>query len=93
MTVAVCQYSGNGCSPRFSCADQKGTFVPIAPWHYERPDVVVLLPADQGEPSSAAPAHDERRNTAPLSSKEQDTVVLSSSPIPESGNDKQWVKW
>lgn len=65
----------------------KGTFVPIASVpSMKDSDVVVLCTGSQGEPSSALQrmASGEHRH---VKLKEQDTVVLSSSPIPESGND------
>jgi ribonuclease J len=65
----------------------KGTFVPIASVPSMKDgDVVVLCTGSQGEPSSAL----QRMSTGEhrhVKLKEQDTVVLSSSPIPESGND------
>lgn len=65
----------------------KGTFVPIASVpSMKDQDVVVLCTGSQGEPSSAL----QRMSTGEhrhVKLKEQDTVVLSSSPIPESGND------
>lgn len=65
----------------------KGTFVPIA-LVSNLPDneVVVLATGSQGEPNSALQrmaAGDHKH----VKLKEQDTVVLSSTPIPESGND------
>ncbi|MBA3758170.1 ribonuclease J [Candidatus Saccharibacteria bacterium] len=65
----------------------KGTFVPIASVpNLNDQDVVVVCTGSQGEPSSALQrmANGEHRH---IKLKEQDTVVLSSSPIPESGND------
>ncbi|HUD81373.1 MAG TPA: ribonuclease J [Patescibacteria group bacterium] len=65
----------------------KGTFVPIANvanLHDE--DVVVVCTGGQGEPSSAL----QRMSTGDhkhIKLKANDTVVLSSSPIPETGND------
>lgn len=65
----------------------KGTFVPIAnvPAMKDQ-DVVVVCTGSQGEPSSALQrmASGEHRH---IKLKEQDTVILSSTPIPESGND------
>ncbi|HVW22891.1 MAG TPA: ribonuclease J [Candidatus Saccharimonadales bacterium] len=66
----------------------KGTFVPIASvGAMKDQDVVVLCTGSQGEPSSALQrmANGEHKH---IKMKEQDTVVLSSTPIPESGNDK-----
>ncbi len=65
----------------------KGTFIPIASvpaLNDER--VVVVCTGSQGEPSSALQrmANGEHRH---IKLKEQDTVILSSTPIPESGND------
>jgi ribonuclease J len=65
----------------------KGTFVPIASAATMKDDeVVVVCTGSQGEPSSALQrmANGEHRH---IKLKEQDTVVLSSTPIPESGND------
>lgn len=65
----------------------KGTFVPIASVATMNDrDVVVVCTGSQGEPSSALQrmANGEHRH---VKLKEQDTVVLSSTPIPESGND------
>src|ERR1700760_3131980 len=65
----------------------KGTFVPIANVASMPDDqVVVVCTGSQGEPSSALQrmANGEHRH---VKLKEQDTVVLSSTPIPESGND------
>jgi ribonuclease J len=66
----------------------KGTFVPITAVPNMRDDeVVVICTGSQGEPSSALQrmSSGEHRN---IKLKEQDTVILSSTPIPESGNDK-----
>lgn len=65
----------------------KGTFVPIASvGNMKDQDVVVVCTGSQGEPSSALQrmASGEHRN---VKLKEQDTVILSSSPIPYTGND------
>ncbi len=65
----------------------KGTFVPIASVpNLKDTDVVVVCTGGQGEPSSALQrmASGEHRH---VKMKEQDTVVLSSTPIPETGND------
>jgi len=65
----------------------KGTFVPIASVPSMKDDnIVVVCTGSQGEPSSALQrmASGEHKH---IKLKEQDTVVLSSSPIPESGND------
>ncbi len=65
----------------------KGTFVPIASAaNMKDQDLVVVATGSQGEPSSALQrmANGEHRH---VKLKEQDTVILSSTPIPESGND------
>ncbi|MCA9324785.1 ribonuclease J [Candidatus Saccharibacteria bacterium] len=65
----------------------KGTFIPIASAATMKPDeVVVVCTGSQGEPSSALQrmANGEHKH---IKMQEQDTVVLSSTPIPESGND------
>jgi ribonuclease J len=65
----------------------KGTFVPIASVPSMKDEqVLVVCTGSQGEPSSALQrmASGEHRH---IKLKEQDTVILSSSPIPESGND------
>lgn len=65
----------------------KGTFVPIASaGNFKDDELVVVCTGSQGEPSSALQrmASGEHRH---IKLKEQDTVILSSSPIPESGND------
>ncbi len=65
----------------------KGTFVPIASVpNMSDNEVVVVCTGSQGEPSSALQrmAGGEHRH---IKLKEQDTVILSSTPIPESGND------
>lgn len=65
----------------------KGTFVPIANVpQLKDHEVVVVCTGSQGEPSSALmrmSTGDHRH----IKLKEQDTVILSSTPIPESGND------
>ena len=66
----------------------KGTFVPIASVATMKDDeIVVVCTGSQGEPSSALQrmATGEHKH---VKLKEQDTVILSSTPIPESGNDK-----
>lgn len=65
----------------------KGTFVPIASVpSMKDQDVVVVCTGGQGEPSSALQrmASGDHKH---VKMKEQDTVVLSSTPIPETGND------
>ena len=65
----------------------KGTFVPIGSVpNLKDTDVVVVATGSQGEPSSALQrmASGDHKH---IKLKEQDTVVLSSTPIPESGND------
>ena len=65
----------------------KGTFVPIASASTMKDtDLVVVCTGSQGEPSSALQrmSNGEHRH---VKLKEQDTVILSSSPIPYSGND------
>ena len=65
----------------------KGTFVPIASVSkLKDQDVVVVCTGGQGEPNSAL----QRMSSGDhhhVKLKEQDTVVLSSTPIPYSGND------
>jgi ribonuclease J len=65
----------------------KGTFVPIAnvPGMKDS-EIVVVCTGSQGEPSSALQrmASGDHKH---IKLKEQDTVILSSTPIPESGND------
>jgi ribonuclease J len=66
----------------------KGTFVPIASVAGMKDDeIVVVATGSQGEPSSALQrmANGEHRH---IKLKEHDTVILSSTPIPESGNDR-----
>ncbi|MCA1806778.1 MAG: ribonuclease J, partial [Actinobacteria bacterium] len=65
----------------------KGTFVPIASaGSMKDEELVVVCTGSQGEPSSAMQrmSNGEHRH---VKLKEQDTVILSSTPIPESGND------
>jgi ribonuclease J len=65
----------------------KGTFVPIASAStFKDEQLVVICTGSQGEPSSALQrmSNGEHRH---IKLKEQDTVVLSSTPIPYSGND------
>lgn len=65
----------------------KGTFIPIASVPGMNDDkLVVICTGSQGEPSSALQrmANGEHKH---IKLKEQDTVILSSTPIPESGND------
>lgn len=65
----------------------KGTFVPIAnAATMKDQDLVVVCTGSQGEPSSALQrmSNGEHRH---VKLKEQDTVILSSTPIPYSGND------
>lgn len=65
----------------------KGTIVPIASVPSMKDNqVVVVCTGSQGEPNSALQrmASGEHRH---IKLKEQDTVVLSSTPIPETGND------
>jgi ribonuclease J len=65
----------------------KGTIVPIASVAtLNDSDIVIVCTGSQGEPNSALQrmaAGDHKH----IKLKEQDTVVLSSTPIPESGND------
>ena len=65
----------------------RGTFVPIASVGGLPDDqVVVVATGSQGEPSSALQrmANGEHKH---IKLKEHDTIILSSTPIPESGND------
>ena len=65
----------------------KGTFVPIASVSKLKDnEVVIVCTGGQGEPNSALQkmATGEHRH---VKMKEQDTVILSSTPIPMSGND------
>jgi ribonuclease J len=65
----------------------KGTFVPIASVpNLKDQEVVVVCTGGQGEPSSAL----QRMSTGDhkhIKMKAEDTVILSSTPIPETGND------
>lgn len=66
----------------------KGTFVPIANVASMKDhEVVVVCTGSQGEPSSALQRMASGDHKY-VKLKEQDTVILSSTPIPESGNDK-----
>ncbi len=65
----------------------KGTFVPIASVsNMKDNEVVVVCTGGQGEPNSALQrmANGDHKS---VKLKAQDTVVLSSTPIPETGND------
>ncbi|MBX4197119.1 ribonuclease J [Candidatus Saccharibacteria bacterium] len=65
----------------------KGTFVPIAnAATMKDQDVVVVCTGSQGEPNSAL-VRMSMGDHKHISLKEQDTVILSSTPIPYSGND------
>jgi ribonuclease J len=65
----------------------KGTFVPIASVpNLKDHEVIVVCTGSQGEPNSALQRMAEGQHKH-VKLKEQDTVVLSSTPIPESGND------
>ncbi len=65
----------------------KGTFVPIATAsNFKDEDLVVVCTGSQGEPNSALQRMAEGDHKY-IKLKAQDTVILSSSPIPESGND------
>ncbi len=65
----------------------KGTFAPIASVNTMKDEeLVIVCTGSQGEPSSAL----QRMSTGEhrhVKLKEQDTVILSSTPIPYSGND------
>lgn len=66
----------------------KGTFVPIASVpNMKDNEVVVVATGSQGEPNSAL-VRMSQGDHKHIKLKEQDTVILSSTPIPESGNDK-----
>ena len=65
----------------------KGTFVQIASAsRLKDHEIVIVCTGGQGEPSSALQkmSTGEHRH---IKMKEQDTVILSSTPIPETGND------
>ncbi|HSX23474.1 MAG TPA: ribonuclease J, partial [Candidatus Saccharimonadales bacterium] len=65
----------------------KGTFVPIASVpNMKDQDVVIVATGGQGEPNSALVRMSEGDHKH-IKLKAQDTVILSSTPIPESGND------
>jgi len=65
----------------------KGTFVPIANVpNMKDEDVVIVATGSQGEPNSALVRMSEGDHRH-IKLKAQDTVILSSTPIPESGND------
>lgn len=65
----------------------KGTFVPIANVpNMKDQEIVVVCTGSQGEPSSALQRMASGDHKY-IKLKEQDTVILSSTPIPESGND------
>ncbi len=66
----------------------KGTFVPIANIaNLKEEEIVIISTGAQGEPSSALQrmASGDHKH---VKLKAQDTVILSATPIPESGNDK-----
>jgi ribonuclease J len=65
----------------------KGTFVPIGsvPTMKDQ-DVVIVCTGGQGEPNSAL-VRMSMGDHKHVALKEQDTVILSSTPIPETGND------
>jgi ribonuclease J len=65
----------------------KGTFVPInSVANVNDREIVVMCTGSQGEPNSALQRMAAGQHKH-VKLKEQDTVVLSSTPIPESGND------
>ena len=65
----------------------RGTFVPIAAVpSLKDEEVVVVCTGGQGEPNSAL-VRMSMGDHKHISLKEQDTVILSSKPIPETGND------
>jgi ribonuclease J len=66
----------------------KGQVVPIGSVSQLKDhEVVVVCTGSQGEPNSALQRMSEGSHKH-IKLKEQDTVILSSTPIPESGNDK-----
>lgn len=66
----------------------KGQVIPMASVSNLRDEeVVVICTGSQGEPNSALQRMSEGDHKH-IKLKEQDTVILSSTPIPESGNDK-----
>lgn len=66
----------------------KGTFVPIANVPNMKDDEIVIISTGaQGEPSSALQRMASGDHKY-IKLKSQDTVILSATPIPESGNDK-----
>lgn len=65
----------------------KGTFVPIASAAAQKDDnIVIVCTGSQGEPNSAL-MRMSLGDHKHVSLKEQDTVILSSTPIPYTGND------
>jgi ribonuclease J len=65
----------------------KGTFIPIANVATVKDDqVVIVCTGSQGEPNSAL-VRMSMGDHKHVHLKEQDTVILSSTPIPETGND------
>lgn len=65
----------------------KGTFIPIANTAgMKDEELVVIATGSQGEPNAALVRMSEGEHKH-VKMKPQDTVVLSSTPIPESGND------
>ena len=65
----------------------KGTFIPIAnTGGMKDEELVVIATGSQGEPNAALVRMSEGAHRH-VKMKAQDTVVLSSTPIPESGND------
>lgn len=66
----------------------KGTFVPIANVpNMKEDEIVIISTGAQGEPSSALQRMASGDHKY-IKLKPQDTVILSATPIPESGNDK-----